>query len=105
MPTTAKSLGLRLDPEDEREHPERSARAAARLLRRLHGRFGSWPLALAAYNAGEGRIGAALRETQGQTFEDIAPALPVETRMYVPRVLEIIRLREGIDPDRLPPPG
>lgn len=105
MPATAKSLGLQLEPKDEREDPARSAQAAARLLRRMYGQFGSWPLALAAYNAGEGRVSAALRTSKGRSFEDIAPALPVETRMYVPRVLEMIRVREGVDPDRLPSPG
>ncbi len=105
MPGTAKSLGLTLEPEDDRAHPQRSARAAARLLRQLHHRFGSWPLALAAYNAGEGRVSAALRSTNGASFDDIVAVLPLETRMYVPRVLETIRAREGVDPDRLPPPG
>ncbi|MCX7819611.1 MAG: lytic transglycosylase domain-containing protein [Kiritimatiellae bacterium] len=105
MPATARSLGLQTEPEDERENPARSAGAAARYLRQLHARFGSWPLALAAYNAGERRVRTALQENNARTFEEIAPALPIETRMYVPRVLETIRAREGLDPARLPPPG
>jgi membrane-bound lytic murein transglycosylase D len=104
-PATARALGLSLSPDDERKDPARSASAAARYLRRLYDRFGSWPLALAAYNAGEGRISGLLKKRKASSFEGIASALPMETRMYVPRVLETVRLREGIDPDRLPPPG
>lgn len=102
---TARSLGLAVEPEDERRHPAKSADAAARYLRYLYGRFGSWPLALAAYNAGEGRVSGLLRQRKASAFDGIAEALPMETRMYVPRVLETVRLREGVDPDRLPPPG
>jgi membrane-bound lytic murein transglycosylase D len=102
---TARSLGLSLTPADERRDPARSAAAAARYLRRLHDRFGSWPLALAAYNAGEGRISGLLKKHGAATFEGISASLPMETRMYVPRVLETVRLREGVDPDALPPPG
>jgi len=102
---TAKSLGLSLSPRDERRDPERSAAAAAKYLRYLHDRFGSWPLALAAYNAGEGRISGLLKKHGATDFDGIAPSLPMETRMYVPRVLETVRLREGVDPDRLPAPG
>ncbi len=102
---TARTLGLSLSPTDERKDPARSAAAAATYLRRLHGRFGSWPLALAAYNCGEGRISGLLKKKGATSFEGISDSLPMETRMYVPRVLETVRLREGIDPDRLPPPG
>ncbi len=106
MPATARSLGLKVSQgEDERAHPVKNAMAAARHLRQLHERFGSWPLALAAYNAGSARVARALQDTGGSSFEEIAPALPLETRMYVPRVLETIRVREGMDPDQLPCPG
>lgn len=103
--STARSLGLSLSPDDERKDPAMSASAAARYLRRLYDRFGSWPLALAAYNAGEGRIAGLLKKHNAASFEGIEGSLPMETRMYVPRVLETVRLREGVDPDRLPPPG
>lgn len=95
MPATARQYGLSLAPEDERLAPEKSARAAARYLKALHRRFGSWPLALAAYNAGEGRVGRLLKETGKNDFLAIRDRLPMETRMYVPKVEAVIALREG----------
>jgi membrane-bound lytic murein transglycosylase D len=104
MPVTAKAQGLSLFPFDERTHPEKSALAAATLLRRLHDMFGSWPLALAAYNAGEGRVRRTLKAQNAQTFAQIADALPTETRLYVPKVLATLAVREGIDASSLPAP-
>jgi membrane-bound lytic murein transglycosylase D len=104
MPETAKSLGLQTFLPDERTHPEKSARAAAQYLRRLHGRFGDWPLALAAYNAGEGRVSRTLAKQNAKTFAEIADNLPAETRMYVPKVLATIEVRAGLAPGRLPEP-
>lgn len=106
MPATAKSMGLSLLPFDERVQPGKNARAAARLLRRLHDRFDSWPLALAAYNAGEGKIAAALKKKEAaSTFADIAETLPAETRMYVPKVFATLTVRENVAPGALPAPG
>jgi membrane-bound lytic murein transglycosylase D len=104
MPDTAKSLGLSLFPFDERSQPEKNARAAARLLRQLHGQFHSWPLALAAYNAGAGRVSRALEKSPQATFTGIAPALSAETRMYVPKVLATVTVREKVAPDQLAAP-
>jgi len=97
MPATAEQYGLKVSPVDERINPEKSARAASRYLRYLHGKFNSWPLALASYNAGEGRVGRLLRTHQATTFEEIVDHLPAETQMYVPKVLATIRLREGTE--------
>lgn len=104
MPGTARHLGLRTSPLDERKQPEKNARAAARYLRYLHGRFGNWPLALAAYNAGEGRVGGLLKRTGAKSFDAIADELPVETRLYVPKTRAVLKLREQADLDRLPGP-
>jgi membrane-bound lytic murein transglycosylase D len=101
MPATAERFGMQLRPEDERLHPEKSADAAARYLKFLHGRFNSWPLALAAYNAGEGRVGRLLKSHQANSFEEIAPYLPAETRMYVPKTAAVIKLREQAELERL----
>lgn len=104
MPATAEWMGLSLRPEDERTDPGKSAAAAADYLRYLFGRFESWPLVLAAYNAGEGRVRRLMRERGAADFNGIASVLPSETRMYVPKVLATIELREGIDPAGLPAP-
>lgn len=98
MPATARHLGLDLEPDDERLDPEKNAAAAARYLKYLHGRFDDWPLAIAAYNGGEGRVGKLLQREGAEDFEAIATALPAETRMYVPKVLATIRVREPGDP-------
>jgi membrane-bound lytic murein transglycosylase D len=105
MPATAKGLGLSTFLPDDRTDPERSARAAARYLHELHDQFGDWPLTLAAYNAGPGRIRRLLTDRHATTFAGIAPALSAETRMYVPKVLAVVRVRTGLAPDRLPPPA
>jgi 2',3'-cyclic-nucleotide 2'-phosphodiesterase (5'-nucleotidase family) len=104
MPDTAKSLGLQTFLPDERTDTEKSARAAAQYLRHLHGRFGNWPLALAAYNAGEGRVDRTLKKANARTFAEIAEALPAETRMYVPKVLATVEVRAGVPPESLAGP-
>ncbi|TVR50756.1 MAG: lytic transglycosylase domain-containing protein [Puniceicoccaceae bacterium] len=104
MPATAEGLGLRLRPLDQRDNPEANARAAARYLKSLYNRFGSWELALAAYNAGQGRVGRLLQAGGRRDFSAIAGTLPAETQMFVPRVLATVAVREGIDSSRLPPP-
>ena len=98
MPATAEYLGLQVKPEDQRLDPTRNSRAAARYLNTLHNRFKDWPLAIAAYNGGEGRVSKLLSANGASDFEGIADHLPGETQMYVPKVLATIRHREGFDP-------
>ncbi|MBW7895963.1 MAG: lytic transglycosylase domain-containing protein [Opitutaceae bacterium] len=95
MPATARELGLRTFFPDERTDPAKSAQAAARYLRQMHDRFGDWPLALAAYNAGPGRVRRTLEQHGAETFAGIAAHLPAETQMYVPKVLATIETRTG----------
>ena len=76
---------------------EKSARAAARYLRHLHGRFGDWRLALAAYNCGEGRVSGLLKKHRGKSYDDINQFLPVETQMYVPKIEATLRKREKLN--------
>ena len=104
MPATAKQYGMRLKPEDERLDPEKSCRAAAKYLKYLYRRFDSWPLAFAAYNAGEGRVGKLLRQSDNKSFEGIKDRLPMETQMYVPKILALVSVRESVDPQTLGPP-
>jgi soluble lytic murein transglycosylase-like protein len=92
MPATARRYGLAVDGEvDHRTHPERATRAAARYLRDLYGQFGDWKLALAAYNAGEGRVWGVIRRTGIRDFDEMSRRglLPAETRAYVPSVLAV----------------
>jgi membrane-bound lytic murein transglycosylase D len=95
MPETAHALGLSLFMPDERADPEKSARAAARYLHLLFVKFGSWPLALAAYNAGEGRVSRLMASRGATDFAGVSSGLPVETRMYVPKVCALVAVRTG----------
>jgi membrane-bound lytic murein transglycosylase D len=95
MPETAQSLGLRSWPRDQRYQPAPSAQAAARYLKRLHSQFGDWRLALAAYNAGEGRVRGLLERNQTRSFDVIATQLPAETQLFVPKVEATVLRREG----------
>jgi membrane-bound lytic murein transglycosylase D len=104
MPDTAKAMGLGTFMPDDRTDPEKSARAAARYLRGLHAKFGEWPLAFAAYNAGEGRVARLLAAQRGKNFAAIAGALPAETRMYVPKVCATIATRAGVTPENIAAP-
>ena len=101
MPGTARELGLNTTLPDERTDPEKSARAAAKMLRQLHEKFRDWPLALAAYNAGPGRVQRTLAANHAKTFAEIAAFLPAETRMYVPKVLATLAVRAGVSPETL----
>lgn len=104
MPGTAKELGLRRWPFDQRYQVEPSAQGAARHLKRLHTQFGDWRLALAAYNAGAGKVQGLLERRQTRSFDGIATALPAETQMFVPKVEATILRREGVSLAKLRPP-
>lgn len=97
IPSTATHLGLdRNWWFDARRDVPQSTRAALDYLEYLHRRFGDWLHALAAYNAGEGNVAAAIRRNKkrGLSTNFWALELPKETRAYVPKLLalaEIIR--------------
>ena len=75
---------------DERMDPEMATEAACRYLQKLHGLYGDWLLALAAYNAGPGNVNKAVRRSGKQTYWGIRPYLPRETRGYVPALIAVI---------------
>lgn len=90
MKGTAKKYGLKIDNwVDERRDPIKSTVAAANYLKDLYELFESWPLALASYNAGEGRVQRALVKTKGEDFWDLNNSryLRRETRDYVPKFM------------------
>jgi membrane-bound lytic murein transglycosylase D len=91
MPDAGRTYGLRIDAwVDERRDPDRSTIAAARYLRDLRARFGTWELAFAAYNVGYNALLRAIRKYNTNDFDAIASleaGLPVETIRYVPRIL------------------
>jgi membrane-bound lytic murein transglycosylase D len=90
MKGTAKAYGLRVDHYvDERRDPIKSTVAAARYLRDLYDLFGDWPLAMAAYNAGEGKVMRALHKARVESFSEISKTRLIrrETKEYVPRFM------------------
>lgn len=90
MPETARRYGLAVEPgRDDRLDPVKSTHAAARYMNDLYAQFQDWPLALAAYNAGENRVERALERRGAGDFWTLSrlAALPEETRRYVPTVL------------------
>jgi membrane-bound lytic murein transglycosylase D len=105
MPPTARSLGLRVDALiDERRDPIRSTEAALDYLTGLYDQFGSWFLALAAYNAGSGRVRQVLQAAPGQgdlsgdvVYSQLRRRFPAVTQDFVPRFLAAARLMK--DPE------
>lgn len=93
IPETARLYGLIVDRwVDERLDPMRSTQAAAAYLSDLERRFGSWELAMAAYNMGHHGLTRTIRKYNTNDFWRLArleAALPWETALYVPKVLAI----------------
>jgi membrane-bound lytic murein transglycosylase D len=89
VPSTGRQFGLSQDWwVDERSDPEKSTRAAAQYLKRLFDMFQDWNLALAAYNAGEGRIGRGLTRQNTNDYWELREtrAMARETKNYVPMI-------------------
>lgn len=88
--STAKRYGLEINWwKDERRDPVKSTFAAADYLKDLYGMFGSWNLAMAAYNAGEGRIQKAMKRSNADNYWALLGTKHIrpETKDYVPRFI------------------
>ena len=98
MPRTGRQYGLRSNGVvDERRDPEKSTRSAARYLAYLHEIFGDWYLAMAAYNAGEGKILRAMDRTGARDFWQLAAtnAIRKQTKNYVPAFLASVLISKN----------
>jgi len=92
MPYTGKRYGLKIDwYVDERRDPIKATIAAAKYLTKLYKDFGSWELAAAGYNAGEGKISRAISRYKSDSFWEIRNGryLKAETKNYVPKIMAL----------------
>jgi len=90
MPATGKLYRLKISWwVDERKDPVKSTYAAAEHLKDLRNLFGSWPLALASYNAGAGKVQRAVLRTRSEDFWDLKASRYIrkETKNYVPKFM------------------
>jgi membrane-bound lytic murein transglycosylase D len=91
MPGAARAYGLEVSYwVDARRDPERAVDAAARYLKDLYVRFGSWPLVFAAYNAGYGSVLRSITTYNTNDYWELCrheSGLPWESTLYVPKIL------------------
>ncbi|MBU1612540.1 MAG: LysM peptidoglycan-binding domain-containing protein [Proteobacteria bacterium] len=107
MPYTGRKYGLSVNWWiDERRDPYLATEAAISYLKDLHELFGDWHLALAAYNAGEGKIGRAVKAVQAESFFDLSRKnnrlkhkykLRSETLNYIPKFIAISKIFQNLD--------
>lgn len=93
VPNTGKHFGLEITEQvDERYHVEKATEAACQLLKGSYEKFGSWTLAAAAFNVGEGRIAKELEKQKVDSYYHLY--LPDETMRYVYRIIALKLLYE-----------
>ena len=110
MPATGKTFGLKQDWwVDNRRDVTAATSAALDYLQKLHGMFGNWDLALAAYNAGEGTVQRAIDRNRknGLPTDYASLQLPAETKNYVPKLQAIKNIMKqpenyGLNIDKIP---
>jgi membrane-bound lytic murein transglycosylase D len=94
--STGRRYGLHIDGFiDERRDPVLATRAAAEYFKELYSLFGSWHLALAAYNAGENRVKRAVMKHYTRDFWALMKkrrALASETKQYVPKFIAAVKI-------------
>ena len=91
MAATGRDFNLKQNMfKDDRRGVLDSTDAALTYLERLHGMFGDWQLALAAYNWGEGSVQRAIKKQQAMglpiDFESLSALMPNETKNYLPKL-------------------
>ncbi len=102
--STAQLYGMRTSWwVDERRDPEKSTRGAAEYLKTLYRMFDSWPLALAAYNAGEGAVQRAIERQHTRDFWKLR--LPQETQLFVPAFMAMTVISKAPEQYGFSPPA
>ncbi len=110
IPSTGRNFGLTQDWwRDNRNDIVAATDAALTYLQRLYDQFGSWELALAAYNCGEGCVSRSIAYNQKRALptDFLSLRLPPETRNYVPRLMAVKNIvlapaTYGIDLESVP---
>jgi membrane-bound lytic murein transglycosylase D len=101
MPGTAHVYGLAVDEDfDERRSVEKATEAGVRYLSDLYERFGSWELAMAAYDMGYGRLTQRVQELSTNdywTLSLVRGAIPDEALAYVPKIIAVALLLRNLD--------
>lgn len=101
MKGTGREYNLLIDRYvDERRDSAKSTKAAVAFLKDLYEQFGDWHLAVAAYNAGPGKIRNGLRRYKTKNFWELAEKryLKLETKRYVPKLIAAIIIAK--DPEK-----
>ena len=106
MQTTGAKYGLDKDSwTDDRLDIYEATEAAASYLGKLYEKFHDWPTAIAAYNAGEGKMSRAMQESGGHNFFEVRERNEViseknrlreETKQYVPRFLAVVKIMRNL---------
>ncbi len=91
---TGRANGLQINSEvDERYHLKKSTKAACRYLKKRYKKFGSWSMAAAAYNAGDGGVQKYLNYQKVKSYYDLA--MFPETARYMYRILAMKLIMEN----------
>ncbi|MBQ9536496.1 MAG: LysM peptidoglycan-binding domain-containing protein [Desulfovibrionaceae bacterium] len=107
IPGTGKNFGLHQDGwTDERMDIYEATEAAADYLRKLYTKFRDWPTAIAAYNAGEGKMQRAMQGLGAKNFFEVREhnaklpydlQLREETKQYVPRFIAVSKIMRNLE--------
>jgi membrane-bound lytic murein transglycosylase D len=97
---TGKRYGLKINwYVDERRDPIKSTIAASKYLKKLYNDFGSWELAHAGYNAGEGKVSRAIKRYKTENFWKIRKGryFRSETKNYVPKIMALAIIGKNLE--------